>query len=132
MSSAAIILLLMALLAIGGWVVSDIPLSAGTVIDIALGILLLKRHHSWRIWVLVRAGLGLVIGAVILLASAMADPVSPKAVMIGLGQCAYCGALFLLLYGTPVAWRVLAGRCLSALAFALLAVVFFTGPVAAR
>jgi len=95
---------------------------AGAVVDVALGIQLLRLRHSWRAWVLVRAGIGAVLG-VLICVGGLTQQSSMPTVIFGLGQIVYCGSLFLLVLGTPTPRRVGLGRVV----FGVSVLLLFTG-----
>jgi heme/copper-type cytochrome/quinol oxidase subunit 4 len=120
MRSAAWILLLSAGLALLGWIArpaSSPPLSS--LIDLFLGIQLLRLKHSWRSWVLLRAGLGGLLSLWVIVMAVGAPVGAVGLIMLAFGQLAYCGSLFLLLLGTPPAQRVTMGRIVFGLAIVL-------------
>ncbi len=112
MRSAGIILLVAGSITAATWFFTDAGFGASSLIDCFLGLQLLRLHHGWRTWVLVRAAVGVLVGVLVVLASAVAGTSAASGVMVGIGQLAYGAALFFLLYGTPSARRVLAGQCL--------------------
>jgi hypothetical protein len=120
MRSAAWILLATAGLNALAWALqrSGFP-PVALLVDVFLGVQLLHLKHNWRAWALVRAGFGAAIGLLLTLGALTAGPI----VLVGLGQLAYCGSLFLLLFGHPSSKRVLAGR----LVFGLSAVLTIAG-----
>lgn len=94
----------------------------GAVVDVVLGVQLLRLRHSWRAWVLVRAGIGAVLGFFICVIG-LTEPGRTPTVILGLGQIVYCASLFLLVYGTPTPRRVGLGR----IVFAVSVVLLFAG-----
>src|SRR5215208_4459620 len=96
----------------------------GVAADVVLGIQLLRLRHSWRAWTMLRAALGVGVGALIVVGGLIGS--NPTAIVaVGIGQIAYCGSLFLLLYSRPTPRRVLLGR----IVFAVSMVLLFTGGV---
>jgi hypothetical protein len=67
---------------------------------------------------------GVAVGVLIVAASAVGGT-SASGVLVGIGQLAYCAALFFLLYGTPSARRVLAGQCLCGVCLLLMVASHF-------
>jgi len=91
-----------------------------SLVDLFLGVQLLRLKHNWRAWALVRAGLGAAFALFIVLSGLFASSaVGLGTSILGAGQLAYCGSLFLLLFGSPSMSRVYAGRALFGLAFVL-------------
>jgi hypothetical protein len=120
MRSAAWILLATAGLSFLSWGVQRNGFPPFTsLVDVFLGVQLLHLRHSWRAWALVRAGIGAALGLVLTLGGVFVStgPVATSA--FGMGQVAYCGSLFLLLFGRPSATRVLACRLVFGLSVVL-------------
>ncbi len=118
MQSAGFLLLAMAGLVFVGWLFGHAALPMAVVIDIFLGLQLLRRRHSWRSWALLRGWLGLPIGLLIAI-----DGAGPSGLLIGIGHIVYSGSLLLLLFGQPSAKRVRAGRVAAFVSFASFAIV---------
>ena len=120
MRSAAWILLATAGINLLAWVVrrNGIP-PLGILVDVFLGVQLLELRHGWRVWALVRAGVGAALGLVLTLGGFFASTGPVVTSTIGVGQLAYCSSLFLLLFGRPSSKRVLAGRLVFALSVVL-------------
>jgi hypothetical protein len=100
--SAAVTLLVFALTRTG------LPMAAG--VDVFLGVQFLRLRHSWRAWAMLRAGVGVVSGAVLVVVSVVSSSQPVSGALAWLGQVAYCSSLLLLLYGSPSSRRVWAGR----------------------
>jgi len=94
----------------------------GAVVDVLLGVQLLRLRDRWRVWVAVRAGIGAALGVFICVGGVM-QPGNTPTVIFGLGQIVYCGSLFLLVLGTPTPWRVGLGR----IVFAVSVILLFAG-----
>jgi uncharacterized membrane protein YdcZ (DUF606 family) len=124
MRSAGIILLVTGSITAAMWFFTDAGFGVSSMIDWFLGLQLLRLHHSWRAWVLVRAAVGVAVGVLNVAASADVGT-SPTGVLVCIGQLAYCAALFFLLYGTPSARRVLAGQCLCGVCLLLMVASHF-------
>jgi hypothetical protein len=92
---------------------------AGAVVDVLLGVQLLRLQHSWRAWVVVRAGIGAVLG-VFICVSGLMQAGNTLTVIFGSGQIVYCASLVLLVFGTPTARRVQLGRVVFAVSVILL------------
>jgi len=120
MRSAAWILLATAGINLLAWLVrrNGIP-PLGILVDVFLGVQLLKLRHGWRAWALVRAGVGAAIGLVLTVGGFFASTGPVVTSTIGVGQLAYCSSLFLLLFGHPSSERVRAGRLVFALSVVL-------------
>ena len=78
------------------------------LVDCFLGVQLLRSHHSWRSWAILRAGLG-ALGAAIGLASGLVSGIAPGTLLALLAVLLYCGSLLLWLYGSPSRRRVMVG-----------------------
>ena len=107
-SAGWILLVSAALTLLDAIVIAPSPAVLSFFIDVFLGVQLLRLRHSWRAWALLRAGVGLLFGVLVLLGGLVAP--SAGASLLGLGQLCYCGSLWLLLFGTPTSKRILAGR----------------------
>ena len=92
------------------------------VVDIFLGTQLLRLRHSWRAWAMVRAALGVVIGAFGIVIGFLAlgvggipgRPAPLPRLMVVAGVTAYCASLLLLLYSRPTLRRVRLGQLVFA------------------
>lgn len=89
------------------------------LVDVFLGVQLLELKHNWRAWVLVRAGIGAAIGLLLIVGFWFSSTGPVVILMSGLSQLAYCGSLFLLLFGHPSLKRVRAGRLVFGLSVCL-------------
>jgi hypothetical protein len=118
MRSAGVILLATAALGLLGWVVQPGSPPLAAMVDIFLGVQLLRLRHNWRAWALVRAWIGIALGAVLGMAGVFGSG-GPAAATLGLGQIAYAGSLLLLLFGAPTMRRVLVGRVVFGLSIVL-------------
>lgn len=72
------------------------------VVDVLLAIGLLQARSGARTWVLFRAGLGAIVGSIVLYTSQ--DALS--ATLGSVAQWGYCGSLILLLTGRSKTWRL--------------------------
>ena len=103
--TAGLMLLVFAGLQIAVWVLGAAP-SIAVIIDVFLGVQLLRLRHSWKLWALVRAWAGLAFAVLSLVAVELSVPTG-----LGVGaQVAYSGSLILLLTGVPSERAVLRGR----------------------
>jgi hypothetical protein len=91
----------------------------GAVVDVVLGVQLVRLRHSWRAWVVVRAGIGAVLG-VLICVGGLLQPGRTPTVILGSGQIVYCASLFLLVLGTPSQRRVGLGRVVFGVSVVLL------------
>jgi hypothetical protein len=105
-----------------------------SLVDVFLGVQLLHLRHSWRAWALVRAGVGAALAVLVALGGFVVSTGGLGTSILGLGTLAYCGSLFLLLFGRPSTTRVLAGRLVFGLSVVLTvaAAVVFALPAFVR
>ena len=129
MRSAAWILIATGVLAFLVWAAAPSGPPVAGLVDLFLGVQLLRLRHTWRAWAMLRAWIGLAI-AVITCASAFAGSGAAAATVAlsGLGQATYVGSLLLLLFGVPTMKRVHAGRIAFGISvvFTIAAAVFMT------
>jgi hypothetical protein len=118
MRSAGVILLATATLGLLVWIIKPTGLPVTGIVDIFLGVQLLKLRHSWRAWALVRAWVGIALGAGVALIGVFGSG-GAAGTIVGLGQIAYAASLLLLLFGVPTMRRVLAGRVVFGLSIVL-------------
>ncbi len=119
MRSAGIILLLGAALTILAWAFRPAGLPVTVLIDIFLGIQLLRLKHSWRAWAMLRSALGGLF-ALVGVGGSILGGAPAVVVMAGTSSIAYCVAVLLLLAGTPTTTRVRVGQGTFALAVILM------------
>jgi hypothetical protein len=115
--TAGLVLLVFAGLEVAVWAFGARP-SFTVIVDVFLGVQLLRLRHSWKLWALVRSWVGLALAGLAMLAS-FADGLSTT---IGLGagaQVAYSGSVILLLTGVPSPRALLIGRICFVLAVVL-------------
>jgi hypothetical protein len=89
-------------------------LYAGAIVNSILGVQLLRLKHSWKLWALIRAFVGIA-GALVAAVLAASSLVWIAAA----ATLAYCGALILLLMGVPSPRAILGGRLLFAVSVGL-------------
>ena len=128
MRSAGWILVVTAALGVLGWLLrpSNPPLTS--VVDLFLGVQLLRLRHNWRAWAMVRAWLGLAFAVGVGFAS-ITRPGGAVVLVLSLSQAAYAASLLVLLFGVPTMRRVIAGRVVFAASVVLL-VVGMAGAIA--
>ena len=110
MRTAAVILGGMAALQVAAWVRGQPGAIVGAAVDAFLAVQLFRLRHSWRAWTMVRAAIGLLLGALTIVAQIASTRGTMWGLMLGLAQCLYGASLFVLLYGTPTVGRVRTGR----------------------
>jgi hypothetical protein len=117
MRSAGWILIATAALGVVGWILRRGSPPLSSAVDLFLGTQMLRLRHNWRAWALVRAWIGIAVGAFICAASVAGG--GAAAATLGLGQAAYAGSILALLFGMPTMNRVMVGRIVFAVSLAL-------------
>ena len=119
MRSAGVILLLGAAVTILAWASRPVGVPVSILIDVFLGVQLLRLKHSWRAWAMLRAALGGLL-AIVGVGGLILGAAPASAVLAGTGSIAYCAAILLLLVGAPTSVRVRVGQAVFALAVVLM------------
>ena len=130
MRSAAWILIATGVLGVLMWAAAPSGPPVVGLVELFLGVQLLRLRHTWRAWAMLRAWIGLAIAAVVCASAFAGSGAAAAAVALsGLGQATYAGiASTMLLFGVPTMKRVNAGRivfCLS-IVFTIAAAVSMT------
>jgi hypothetical protein len=123
LKAAGVVHLVFAVLQLAVWAVGATP-SFTVIVDVILGVQLLRLRHSWKLWALIRAWVTMVLATFSLLAFVA----SGFSVLLGVAaavQLTYAGSVILLLTGVPSSRALLVGRVGSVVAVILFLLFVF-------
>jgi hypothetical protein len=119
MRAAGWILLATAVLAAAGWLLGGTRAPLTAIVDVVLGVQLLRLRHSWRAWAMLRAIVAIVIALVVVASSLATQSATTGMAVMFAAQLADAGSLLLVLYGRPTVKRVRAGWAAFAVSLVL-------------
>jgi hypothetical protein len=119
MRSAGIAFLLSAVIGLAAWLVAHTGLSPAIVVQLFLGVQMLRLQHSWRSWAMLGAAVGVLLGAGMSANHLVSQNGMPAGVISGLGVMFWNTSVLLFLVGNPSTSRVLGGRVLFGVALVL-------------